>query len=275
MILLFLLLQTPDLASLSRQGAQAIREGRYPDAERAYRQLQKLDPTNPAWHMNLGIAYHNAKRFSEAIPELQKYLKARPQPGPMYLLLGVSQLKLSRPCDAVGALEKAKLWNAEQTLVELADAYYGCRRYANAARTYEAVRPRTPALARQAAHCFWQARLYPDAQRLFATVASAFGEEAGFNYEYGDTLVRQSGPAEGVAYLEKAAALQPNLIGARAELGKALEALGRAAEAIPHLQTAAEADPVLLLPLSRAYRAIGKAADAEEAQAAYRRKVGQ
>ena len=274
--LLLLLAQAPDVAQLSQQGAQAIRERRFSDAERAYRQLLKVDPANPAWHMNLGLTFHLGGRYAEAVPELQLFLRAKPQPGPMHLLLGLSQLKLSRACDAIAPLEKARGWNAEQTVVELADAYYGCQRFLNAARTYEAAlatRHKSDAVARQAAHCYWAARQYPDAQRLFATVATAFAQDADFNYEYGDTLARMEGPAAGVRYLERAVATKPGLLAARGELGKALQSLGQNQEAISHLEAAAAADPALLLPLSRAYRATGRAADSERVQKEYRRQV--
>ena len=274
--LLLLLAQAPDPAHLSQQGAQAIRERRFSDAERAYRQLLKADPANPTWHMNLGLTFHMGGRYAEAVPELQLFLKATPQPGPMHLLLGLSQLKVSRACDAIAPLEKARVWNAEQTVVELADAYYGCKRFLNAARTYEAalaIKHKSDAVTRQAAHCYWEARQYPDAQRLFATVATAFAQDADFNYEYGDTLARMEGPAAGVPYLARAAATQPGLLAARGELGKALQSLGQNQEAVPHLEAAAAADPALLLPLSRAYREMGRAADSERVQAEYRRQV--
>ena len=61
---------------------------------------------------------------------------------------------------------------------------------------------------------------------------------------------------------------------ARAEAGKALLAVGRAVEAIPHLEAAAAKDLTLLLALSRAYRAAGRAADAARTQSEYRAKVG-
>ena len=275
-MMLLLLVLAQDLAQLSQQGAQAIRERRFSDAERAYRQLLKVDPANPAWHMNLGLTFHLSSRYAEAVPELQLFLKAKPQPGPMHLLLGLSQLKLSRACDAIAPLEKARAWNAEQTVVELADAYYGCKRFLNAARTYESAlttKHKSDTVARQAAHCYWEARQYPDAQRLFANVATTFAQDADFNYEYGDTLARIEGPAAGVPYLERAAATKPTLLAARGELGKALQALGRNQEAIPHLEAASAADPVLLLPLSRAYRAMGRVADSERVQAEYRRQV--
>jgi predicted Zn-dependent protease len=55
-------------------------------------------------------------------------------------------------------------------------------------------------------------------------------------------------------------------------LGRALLDLDRADEAIPHLEAAVKVDPALLLPLSRAYKAKGRAEDAARAEAEYRRR---
>jgi Flp pilus assembly protein TadD len=273
--LLFLsLFQDPAL--LSQQGAQAMRERRFADAEKAYRQLVKVDSGNPAWRMNLGLTLYSAGRYADAIPELQMFIQAKPQAGPSHLLLGLSRLKLSQPCEAVAPLEKARSWNAEQSLIELADAYYGCRRFDLAGRTYEAAlatKQKSPSVARQAAHCYWEARAYVDAQRVFSTLVAQFADAADFNYEYGDTLVRLQGPLVGLYYLEKAVALKPDLLAARGELGKALLALERGGQAIVHLELAARADSALLLPLSRAYRAAGRTADADRVMGEYRRLV--
>jgi hypothetical protein len=65
----------------------------------------------------------------------------------------------------------------------------------------------------------------------------------------------------------------PDLLPARGALGRALLELGRAAESVPHLEAAVPADPALLLPLSRAYKATARAEDAARAEAEYRRTM--
>jgi predicted Zn-dependent protease len=270
MILLFLLLlQAPDPALLSQQGAQALRAQRFAEAESAYRALVQLQPANLMWRMNLGITLQSAGRYAQAIPEFEVFLKSKPAPGPAHLFLGLAHLKLKQPCQAIAPLESALRWNKAQSQIELADALYGCKRYAQAAKAYEAAPP-PPAISRQAAHCYWQARQYPEAKRLYAAVAAQFQAEAAFQYEYGDTLVRLDGPAAGLPHLQAASTLLP----ARAELGKALLALNRPTEAIPHLQAASTQDPALLLPLSRALQTAGRPAEAAEALAQYKQKLG-
>ena len=87
---------------LSQQGAQAMRDGRFADAERIYRQMLKEDPNDPRLRMNLGLALHSRHRYSDAVSEFRAFLKANPQPGPAHLMLGAARLK---PC-----LPKNKDW---------------------------------------------------------------------------------------------------------------------------------------------------------------------
>ena len=271
-IALLLALLAPDIATWSRQGADAMRAGRFTEAEQAYRALRKADPNNPMWRLNLGLALQSTGRYAEAATEFQSVVKARPEPGPGHLLLGLAHLKLARPCDAIAPLETATKWNAQRSLLELADAYYGCKRWEAAARTYEKASTE-PKVLRQAAHCYWQARLYEPAERLFQALMAEYANEPQFAYEFGDTLARRQGAAAGVEWLERAVQADPLLIPARGELGKALVEVGRSQEAIAHLEAAAERDPALLLPLSRAYKAVGRDEDARRVGADYRKKM--
>jgi superkiller protein 3 len=261
---------------LSQQGVQAMRESRFADAERIYREMLKSLPGDPRVHLNLGLALHSAGKYKQAIQEFDLFLKANPQPGPTYLLAGVARLKLDRACDAIPLLEKARQWQASaQVLMELGDAYHGCKRFTDAAVAYRKAAQLTPGdvrLTRAAARSFWQAREYPDARPLYAAIESRHSNDADFLYEYGDTLARIEGPEAGLSYLERAVKAAPSLAPAHGALGRALLELGRAAASIPHLEAAAPTDPALLLPLSRAYKAAGRLEEAARVEAEYRKK---
>jgi len=278
-LLALLLLQAAPLQELSVQGAKAMREGRFQEAERIYRDMIRQAPTEPRLRLNLALALHSGRKYAEAIPEFERFLRAMPAPGPAHLMLGLSRLKMKQFCEAIPPLEKARLWQANaQNLTELADANAGCRRFAAAARAYrDAARldPNNPALPRAAARAFWQAREYVEARPLFAALEPKFREDAQFLYEYGDTLARLEGVEMGLPLLEKAVARQPDLLPARGELGRNLVEAGRALEGIPHLEAAAPIDATLLLPLSRAYKAAGRVQDAARVEAEYRRSVAQ
>lgn len=277
MTLLLALAMFQDVASLSQAGAQAMRESRFAEAGKVYRQLAEKEPANPMWRMNLGLARYQAGNFQDAIVEFQRYLKAKPQPGAIHWMTGLARLKLKQPCDAIAPLEQAKLWDTTKSSLDLGDALFDCGRYEKAARTYEGAtifRLNDTKLQRQVAHSYWRARLYSEAKKFYAPLAGMFADEPEFQFEYGDTLARLEGPEAGLPFLLRAAQAAPQLTGLRGELGKALLAVGRQAEAIPHLESASAKDATLLLALSRAYRSIGRIEEAERAQADYRTKVG-
>jgi predicted Zn-dependent protease len=276
-MLIALLFFAETVASLSQNGAAAMREQRFADAEKAYRQLQKREPSNPMWRMNLGVVLHSAGRYAEALRELEAFVKIKAEPNPAYLLIGVSHLRLGQYCQAIPPLKIARQWNAQRAILDLADAHRGCGEHELAARAYEAAVPFATAdeqlLVRQAAHEYWLARSYADAKRLLQSIALHFADNPEFNFEYGDALVRTEGPEHGLKYLLKSAGAGPDRYAARAEAGKALLAVGRTQEAIPHLEAGSRADATVLLPLSRAYRALGRTEDAMRTEAEYRSKL--
>ncbi len=263
MMLIALILLAQDL---SQQGAQAMREGRFAEAERIYRQKAAEAPSEPQWQMNLGLALHSAGKYADALREFGRYLKAVPQAGPVHLLTGIDHLKLAAPCRAIGPLEIARRWQAsKQVLTELADAYSGCNRYSEAAKVLEAAKE-----PRLAARAHWQAREYDAAKLLFDAVSAAYANDPAFQYEYGDTIYRVEGAEAALPHLQ----LAVSILSARGSLGRALLDLDRAAEAIPHLEAAVQADSALLLPLSRCYKATGRVEDAARVEAEYRKRLG-
>jgi protein O-GlcNAc transferase len=245
-------------AGLSHQAAQAMRAGRFAEAEALYRKLVKAEPQHPGWHGNLGLALHSQAKYREAVEVLERSLQLQPSPG-LSAVLGIDYLKIGEPCKAIAPLRTAD--RAEP----LADALYGCRRYADAARAYTKLGDR-----RRAARAWWQARDYAQARPLYEALASAHASEPEFAWEFGDTLQRTEGAGVAIPWLEKARTLPQG----QAALGKAYAEAGRFAEAIPLLEATVSADPDLLLPLSRAYKATGRAAEAERALSEYRKRHG-
>ena len=241
---------------VSQQAAQAMRAGRYAEAERLYRQLVRQDPKNHGWHANLGLALHSQKNYREAAEAIERSLKLKPSPG-LSLVLGIDYLKLNEPCKAIAPLEQTDRMEA------LADAYYGCQRYPEAARLYTKRND-----LRSAARAWWQARDYAQAKPLYNQLAAQHQAEPEFAWEYGDMLLRTDGAQAAIPWLERSA----NLVEGRAALGKAYAEAGRFADAIPYLEASVKADPDLLLPLSRAYKATGRAAEADRALGEYRKR---
>ena len=273
---LFALLIAQDPATLSAEAASAMRGQNYADAVRVYRSLILKDAGNPMWHLNLGMALFYAGDHTAAATELADFIRLHPEPGAGHLFLGVSRLKLEQPCEAIAPLETALRWpkRPQSRWTELADAYQGCKRWEQAAKAYAEAAKQDPAnhrVVRQCAHCWRLARRYDLAKPLFVSLAGQYAGNAEFQFEYGDTLMRLDGAAAGLLWLTRSVASDPLLMPAQSALGRALFELDRPADAVTHLEAAAKTDPALLLPLSRAYRAVNRSAEAAHAEAEYRR----
>lgn len=328
--------------SLSQQGVEAMKQNRFADAERIYRELIKQNPKEPRLRMNLALALYSARNYAEAASEFETFLKSSPEPGPAHLLLGVTRLKLRKACEAIPVLESARKWQSSpQVLLELGDAYFGCKRYAEAAATFEAIGPTPKALQgaglsylrlgrkqeastafaklehlppsselhevlaeartlenrhedalkqlqeamrlspddtrlrRLHARALWRTSRYEEARKSYGSLASEWKDDAEFNYEYGDTLLRIESLEAGLPLLERAVRTAPDLIAARGALGRALLQAGRSRESIPHLEAAAQQDATILLPLSRAYKATGRLQQAARTEAEYKQRVSE
>jgi tetratricopeptide (TPR) repeat protein len=199
---------------------------------------------------------HSQGKYREAAEAIERSLRLKPSPG-LSAVLGVDYLKLNQPCKAIAPLQRTDRTEA------LADAYYGCKRFPDAAKLYMKLGD-----MRSAARAWWQARDYAQAKPLYEKLAPQRQADPDFAWEYGDTLLRVDGALSAIPWLERAT----SILEGRAALGKAYAEAGRNAEAIPHLEASVQADPDLLLPLSRAYKATGRAAEADRALNEYRKR---
>jgi tetratricopeptide (TPR) repeat protein len=93
------------------------------------------------------------------------------------------------------------------------------------------------------------------------------------NYLVGDTLLDLQRAEEAVAYLEKAAAQDPELLSARSSLGRAYMQTGRGDRAVPHLKAALplDEDGSLHYQLALAYQRSGEQDLARQLLQEYRR----
>lgn len=267
MILLAVLaLVAQDAESLSQAGARAMREGHFEEAARIYRQLLAQPGSTPEWRLNLGLALHASGDYALALEEFRRFVAAVSKPGPGHLMMGVDLIKLGQACEAVGPLSAARKWRSTpDVLGPLADAYTGCKRYADAAAILLELKE-----PYRAARAYWLARDYEKARPLYAGAAGQHAGEPEFDFEYGDTLLRIEGAEQALPHLERAQAI----LEARGALGRAYVELGRCTDAVPHLEAASNQDSSLLLPLSRCYGEAGRQAEARRVLEQYKQRSG-
>lgn len=85
---------------------QALAQGHYTEAERAYQTLARLDPNTAEVHANLGLIYFEERKFDPAVRELRRALELNPTLIKTAMLLSMSLSELGHYADALPGLEK-------------------------------------------------------------------------------------------------------------------------------------------------------------------------
>ena len=130
--------QAPDpRVRLSEEGARALAEHRYADAERAYEALRDLSATVAEVHASLGFVYFQQGKFELAVSALRQAIKLKPLLPNAAGLLAMSLSEQGRFQEALPGLERAFKQPADKALrraagLQLQRAYTGLERHADA-----------------------------------------------------------------------------------------------------------------------------------------------
>ena len=129
--------QPADRAQLFQDGARALAERRYADAERAYETLRQLSPDVAEVHASLGLSYFQQRKFNEAVPALRQALKLKPALPNLPVLLAMSLSELGRFDEALPGLQKGFAQSGDPAIkraagLQLQRAYTGLQRDAQA-----------------------------------------------------------------------------------------------------------------------------------------------
>jgi predicted O-linked N-acetylglucosamine transferase (SPINDLY family) len=89
------------------KGIAAHTSGRFPEAEKFYRQVLQLDPNHAGAYQNLGVLAFQVGRNDAAIPLLKKALEFSPNNASMYCNLGDAYTALRQGDEALASYKKA------------------------------------------------------------------------------------------------------------------------------------------------------------------------
>jgi predicted Zn-dependent protease len=147
-------------------------------------------------------------------------------------------------------------------------------RYAEAAEEWRKAIALAPGDSRLKLELAVTLRLNQDlagAQQVLEEVLGAAGDSPEACFLLGDVLLARQKPEAAIPLLEKAVRLEPELAEAHGALGRAYALVGRAADAVPHLEQAlaTDTDGSLRYQLARSYQATGRTDDARRALADY------
>jgi tetratricopeptide (TPR) repeat protein len=91
-----------DPAAIFSQGAQALKNGEFSQAEELFRRVIALDPKSSAAHINLGVTYMRERRWDDAMAEFHQAEPLSPQTPGIQLNMGLIYYRKS---DFDGAIE--------------------------------------------------------------------------------------------------------------------------------------------------------------------------
>lgn len=99
-----------------QQGEQALAEGRYADAARAFEELRRLVPEMAEVHARLGLVYYQQRRFEEAVAALRRAKELKPELPNLGVLLAMSLSELGRYEEALPGLREGFGQSADRAL---------------------------------------------------------------------------------------------------------------------------------------------------------------
>jgi predicted Zn-dependent protease len=156
----------------------------------------------------------------------------------------------------------------------MAERHRNERRYLDSAEEWRrALRlaPEDPRLKLELAVTLRLGDDFAGAQQVLEELVREAPEAPEPSYLLGDVLLARQQPERAIALLEKAVRLEPTWAHAHGALGRAYALVGKAADAIPHLEKAlpADTDGSLRYQLARSYQATGRSDEAQKALAEY------
>jgi tetratricopeptide (TPR) repeat protein len=246
--------QDEQIQRLAGEGARAMAERRYADAEQAYEKLRGLSPGVAEIHAQLGLACYQQGKFDRAAPAFQQALKLKPSLPNLDLLLAMSLCELGKYEQALPALQKGFKRSTDATLkrssgLQLQRAYTGLRQDDKAVEVaLELVRlyPNDPETLYYAGRLFGNfaylntiklAEVAPDS--LWLHMAAGEANESQGRYE------------AAIQEYKEVLLLQPNRPGAHYRIGRALLARAKLstddansdAEALKEFELELQTDP--------------------------------
>jgi tetratricopeptide (TPR) repeat protein len=215
----------PQIQRLAQEGARALAERRYSDAEQAYEKLRSLSPHIAEIHAQLGLAYFQQGKFAQAAPTFRQALKLKPSLPNLDLLLAMSLSELGKYEEALPALQKGFNRSTDMVLkrsagLQLQRAYTGLRQDDKAVEVaLELVRlfPKDPEVLYHTGRLFGNyaylnaiklAEVAPDSLWLHLAVGEAYESQGRL-----DAAIRE---------YKEVLSLQPNRPGVNYRIGRAL-----------------------------------------------------
>ena len=232
------------VAAHFRTGQEAMKAGRFPDAESEFRKALGFMPEVVEARANLGLVLYLQGKYSETVAELEIVARERPDLPATNVFLGLGYLKLGAPHKAIPRLEKA-LQSGPSNLEArraLAACYLAVGRYSEAVEQFRALLSHEPD---ETEAWFHLGRDYMSLMRdLAALLVSGRPESPWTSRLGGDMLALSRHWDAAIPYHEETLETAPGLPGVHRSLGAAHLQMGRWEEAEKRFRAELEIDPL-------------------------------
>lgn len=293
----------PQLAvAYNNLGAVYFKQRAYRQAAAVLEKGLKINPSMPSSSALLGMSLFEIGEYAQAQPRLEAALHANPSDNHIELFLVNDLTRLGDFKSAAAHLERLKdrepnnqqIWYllgkvytqlAQQALAKMnsidrnsvwaheisGEIMENMKNYDGATIEYKKaveVAPHQPGAHYKLGDLYWSLSQWDDATREFEAELVNDPGNCMAQWKLGDILLQQSiKPEEALAAVDKSLTMCPNLAEARLDRGRLLLRLHRYQEAVVDLESAEKADPsqpTVHFSLAQAYRALGRAQDAQQ-----------
>jgi Tfp pilus assembly protein PilF len=223
------------------------KEGRYDDAVREFREAIQLHPTEEQNYLDLGSILLAERRIAPALELARRTAGAFPQSPRAFSLQGSAELAAEQFRDAIESFTRTLQLdeNSKDATIGLAKAQAGAGLTSQAKMTLESAMRRVPKNAAfelelallflketEAGNALAQTR----AEQLLRAAAEHDDELVEAHYHLGDMALRRGQGAEALVHLEKAAELAPRSAKVHFALSRTYRRLGKNAEASKEME---------------------------------------
>lgn len=276
-----------NLNDLRNLGFAMLRAQKFVEATQVFENILQKIPREPFSLYGQAVGLFNLRRIAEAEKSadgaIEIFLSDEKNKNfavePLILSATISAVQKDNAA-AIEKLQKAIRIAPDNFNVNfaLARAFYGSGDLTNAIKYFQKtmdLQPANPQAKFFLATVLEESGDLPSALKIYRELTKLAPDDPNGNLGLGSLLIKLEGETsvEGLKALQRAVALKGDLYEARVALGKTLIRLNRAAEAIVHLEKAAEIAPSNPEPpfqLALAYRKLGKRAEAERETARVR-----
>ena len=255
-------------------GEGYLRQGQAKEAVPALERAKELSPSDFDTSAELASACLESGRFPEAQSRFQSLTNTHPEEPQFWAGLALSETGAGNANAAEQA--KARLMALPESAVkfQMLARINGLAGHGTEAiqelRFAQKLDPGNSEIQGELARALIGSREFEQASAILQNLLERQGDNAEWQFDYGDSLLEMGKAAESIPHLKRAVELDPRLLPAQAKLGEALLQTGLAAAAVPHLELAAliDKDGSIHFQLAAAYRRSGKLELAAQAIAA-------